>query len=352
MWEAAVIALTIWLLYGLLAVYAERKTAAYLQNRLGPYEVGPFGLWQPVADLLKLLQKQSIALPHTSPWHRYLFSAAPILAFITSMTALAAIPLWSKAPVAMRHTGVLFVLMALGFKAWSVLLAGWASQNKYAWYGAFRSIGQVLGYEVLLGLVVLAVALVTGTLDFAVLAQQQALGVSKWLFGVFPIDIQHWGGVLSWHIVAAPVLLPMFVLCMLVSLAMAHRVPFDLPEAESELVGGYHTEYSGWRWALFMLSEYGVLWVLALLMCFLFFGAWHSPLPNIGSWLLHTWTSGTLWAWGWLLGKSFLLIWIQMLIRWSLPRVRMDQWVALAWKGLIPAALVWIVVIACLRMLY
>ena len=322
-------------------MYVERKTAAFIQNRLGPYEVGPYGLWQGFADILKLWQKQDIHLPiHTHHrLYRYIYIGAPLWAFIAVMVAFSVIPLWEGASIARVESAILFVFMALALKAFAVWTGGWSAQSKYAWYGAFRSVVQIISTEVPLGIALLCVVIATDTLSLHTLAEMQAPDAPN---GFLSRYIPTWGGIMHWNIIHYPLLIPVMMIFLITSMSMAHRTPFDLPEAESELTAGYHTEYSGWRWSLFMLGEYGVLWILALLMSYIFLGAGHSPFFNIGTWKWGEYTSGTLWSAFWLISKSFVIVWIQIWIRWSLPRLRIDQWLKFFWAKLIPAALFWL----------
>lgn len=338
------------LLYVLFAIYAERKTAAFIQNRLGPYEVGPYGLLQPLADILKLLQKEDLC-PQGAD--KYGFRMAPVLPFLVVLCALGAVPLFPGVSFLGTSVGVLLVLALLSLEVLGILVAGWASGSKFSIYGAFRALGQLIAYEVPLGFALVAVVLVTQSMDFveiAALQQPQGLGPLR-LLGVLPWDVAHVGGFLSWNIFVAPVLVPVCGIFFICVLAQAHRTPFDLPEAESELVAGYHTEYSGFRWALFVLAEYGILFLLSLLMVWLFFGAGYSPLLNLGALRLSDWTNDAAggrggWFSFWVLAKTLLLIWGQMWLRWSLPRVRTDQLLRFCWCYLMPISIVLVYVAA------
>ena len=208
-------------------------------------------------------------------------------------------------------------------------MAGWASNNKYSLYGAMRSVAQIVSYEIPLGLSVLSVVIITGTLD-----------LQKISF------LQQGNGLPDWNIVQHPLLIFSFVIFFISGLAESNRTPFDLPESESELIGGYHTEYSGFRWGIFMLSEYGMMLLLSILGSILFFGGWNSPLPNIGGLKLYELTSGMVLGTFWLLAKALVLIFVQMWLRWTLPRLRVDQLMSLSWKYLTPISLLMLFICA------
>jgi len=333
------------LCFGLAAGYCERKIAAFMQDRLGPTEVGYRGWGQPHADLLKLLQKERIA-PFAAD--KILFAAAPIWVFVVVFAAYAVLPVthaWCGAPTA---TGTLYLLAMASLESVGIFIAGWASNNKYARLGAMRALLQFMAYEVPLGLSVLSVLIVSQTLDLQAIAAQQGQGVSvpTYLLGIKGIDVAQWGGVLTWNVAKMPPLCLSYLLFFITSLAACHRAPFDFPEAESELIGGYHTEYSGLRWAWLMLTEYSMMLLMSLLGIILFWGGGHTPLPNLPGLPLGAWTSGLpgtwgghLWSWSWLFTKALFVILLQMGIRWTLPRFRFDQLMRLCWQYLTPAAL-------------
>jgi NADH-quinone oxidoreductase subunit H len=236
-----------------------------------------------------------------------------------------------------------------------ILLAGWSSNNKYALLGAIRSAAQLVSFEIPLGLTILCVVIISGSLNLQDIAAQQGIFSSEvqYLFGVksLGIEVQSIGGFLAWNVVRMPLFFILFILYFIASLAEANRAPFDIPEAESELVGGFHTEYAGMRWALLFLSEYGMMLLVSVVGVILFWGAWYSPFPNIGSLRLADWTNGTpggisatLWGFGWIMLKTYILIAIQMWVRWTLPRLRVDQFMYLCWKVLIPFTLLFVAI--------
>lgn len=322
------------LLYTVFAVYMERKIAAFIQDRLGPMETGYYGLLQTVADLLKMLQKEDIVLQGAD---RVLFKIAPFIIFTFVFTGFCFIPIAPHLIGSNSETGVFALTAIISLDVIGILAAGWGSNNKFSLIGAMRSVAQIVSYEIPLGLSVLCVAVCNGTLNLQQIAWQQ---------GIFTQQTESWSGFLSWNVVRCPLLLPVFLIFFIASLAECNRAPFDLPEAESELVAGYQTEYAGFRWGMLMLSEYAMMLLVSLLAAVMFFGAWNTPLPNLGALRLADWTSGTpghasAWLWGcfWLLTKALLLVGLQMWVRWTYPRLRIDQLMALCWKYLTPAGL-------------
>jgi len=340
------------LFYAVVAIYAERKLSAFIQDRLGPMEVGYYGMAQAIADLVKLLQKEDIVPAQAD---QRLFRIAPILIFTAVFAGFAMLPLapgWSGASLS---SAMLLLLAIVSIDIIGIIVAGWSSNNKYSILGTMRSAAQMVSYEVPLGLSVLCVCMVGQTLDLQVLSFQQ---------GQYAPEAQYWldipglnlrvdtaGGFLCWNIVRMPILFPVWVIFFIASLAECNRAPFDLPEAESELVAGFQTEYSGVRWTVIMLGEYGMMLLVSILGAVLFFGSWNTPLPNIASLRLSEWTSGapgslssTLWGIFWLLGKSLFFVAVQIWVRWTYPRLRVDQLMNLSWKYLTPLALAFVIV--------
>ncbi|QCK16359.1 complex I subunit 1/NuoH family protein [Mangrovivirga cuniculi] len=344
--------------YGLIAIYAERKISAFIQDRYGPMEVGYKGLLQTFADILKLLQKEHI---FTFAADKPLFAIAPTIIFVAMFAAFAVIPLSVNITGSAVATGVYYALAIVSLDILGILMAGWGSNNKYAIIGAYRSVAQIVSYEIPLGLAVLGVIMMSGTLDLQEISLQQSIfyeGATKnaesYLFGLkfLGINVGKYGGILSWNIFRMPPLIIGFVIFFITSLAESNRAPFDLPEAESELIAGFHTEYSGFRFAVIMLAEYGVMLLTSFLAVVLFLGSWSTPLPNIGALKLADWTSGTpgsisadLWGIFWLCLKAMTLVLVQIWIRWTFPRLRVDQLMNLGWKYLTPAALIIIFIV-------
>jgi NADH-quinone oxidoreductase subunit H len=330
-------------------VYAERKISAFMQDRLGPMEVGKFGWLQLIADLVKLIQKEDI-VPKLAD--KRLFLAAPCIIFIAIFSGYAVLPLGpseylqgSKAEV-----GIFYLLAIVSVDIIGILMAGWASNNKYSLFGAMRSVAQIISYEIPLALSIVCVVMISQTLSLQEISLQQGIygQETNYLFGLtfLNIDTSQVGGIFTWNIFRVPFFFVIYVIFFIASLAESNRAPFDLPEAESELVGGFHTEYSGMRWALIFLSEYGMMLLVSFLGAILFLGSWNTPLPNIGFLKLADWTSGqpesiSGMAWGmfWLIVKAYMGIFIQIWIRWTYPRLRVDQLMYLTWKVLTPFAI-------------
>lgn len=306
------------LVFVVFAVYAERKTAAFIQNRLGPMEVGPKGILQTIADLLKMLQKEDI---RANAVDLVPFLIAPLIVFAAVFTGYSVLPINAELNGSGITSGVFFLLAIISLDVLGILMAGWASNNKYSLYGAMRSVAQIVSYEVPLGLSVLCVVIINGTLDLNQMS-----------------TIQSGNGIFSWNIVNDPVLIIPFLIFFIASLAESNRAPFDLPESESELIGGYSTEYSGFRWGMFMLSEYGMMLLLSILGAVMFFGGWNSPFADLGN--------GPVWGAGWLLSKALVLVFVQMWVRWTLPRLRVDQLMSLSWKYLTPVSILMLFVCA------
>lgn len=327
-----------------IGVYSERKVSALMQDRLGPMEVGKFGFMQIFADLLKLIQKEDIVPKLAS---KQLFQWAPWLIFCAIFAGFSVVPLASDTIGSSTETGVFFLVTIVSLDIFGILMAGWSSNNKYSLFGAMRSVAQLVSYELPMGLAVLCVVVLTQTLNLQEISFQQGVFTESenYLFSIksWSIKITEIGGFLSWNIFRLPFLIPVFVIFFIAGLAECNRAPFDMPEAESELVGGFHTEYSGMRFAIMFLSEYAMMLLICLLAVILFLGSWNSPLPNIGPLKLATWTTGapgtilaTIWGIFWLAIKAYFLIFIQMWVRWTFPRLRIDQLMYLSWKVLLP----------------
>lgn len=335
----------------MVAIYAERKISAFIQDRLGPMEVGRYGIAQTLADLLKLLQKEDIVPAQA---HKVLFKLAPVVIFAAVFAGFAVVPLapaWGGAAIT---SGVFFLVAIISLDVIGMIMAGWSSYNKYSMLGTMRSAAQLISYEIPLGLSVVCVCMACQTLDLQAISYQQGVLAGKpvYLFGVsaWGLDVSGVGGFLSWNVLTMPPLLVAWVVFFIASLAECNRAPFDLPEAESELVAGFHTEYSGFRFAIIMLGEYAMMLLVSILGTILFFGSWNTPLPNIGPAHLAAWTTGTpgtpasiVWGIFWLMSKSLLFVGIQMWVRWTYPRLRVDQLMNLSWKYLTPLALVLII---------
>ncbi len=314
-------------------------------------ETGYYGIAQTIADLLKALQKEDIVpTKAVAP----LFKAAPLIIFVSIFTAFAVLPLgpsWSGASIS---SSVFFLIAIVSLDVVGIIIAGWSSNNKYSMLGTMRSVAQIISYEIPLGLSILCVCMVCQTLDLQEISFQQSIysPTPNYLFDIPSLGIETTsiGGFLNWNVFRMPLLFLVWIIFFIASLAECNRAPFDLPEAESEIVAGFHTEYSGFRFLVVMLAEYGMMLLVSILGAVLFFGSWTTPLPNIASLRLAEWTSGTpntlastLWGIFWLTSKAFLFVALQMWIRWTYPRLRVDQLMAVSWKYLTPFALVLVI---------
>jgi NADH-quinone oxidoreductase subunit H len=362
--------LTFILLYVILAVYAERKVSAFIQDRLGPMEVGYYGLLQTVADLVKLLQKEDIVPANAD---RRLFMLAPLIIFTAVFAGFAVLPFTPDVVGSGAKVGVFYLLAIISIDIIGLLMAGWSSYNKYSLLGAMRSVAQIISYEVPVGLMVLCVVMLCQTLDLQEISYQQGIWInlyqsvhtsyaqeSNYLFGLKStgINITQAGGILTWNIFRMPLFFIAYIIFFVATLAECNRAPFDIPEAESELVGGFHTEYSGFRFAILFLSEYAMMMLVSLLGAVLFLGSWNTPFPNIGSFKLAEWTSGApgtmygnITAAFWLISKAFVAIFVQMWVRWTYPRLRVDQLMYLCWKVLTPVSLLLLLLTGIWRLL-
>lgn len=348
------------LVYAVLAIYAERKVAAFIQDRMGPMEVGYYGLAQSVADLLKLIQKEDIV---TDKADKVVFRMAPVVIFTTVFAGFAVVPLSSGWNGAHISSGVFYLLAIVSLDVIGIVMAGWSSNNKYSMMGTMRAAAQLISYEVPLGLSVVCVCMLAQTLDLQQISYQQSTFTTEteYLFGIRAtgIETNRIGGFLLWNVFRMPLLFLAWLVFFISSLAESNRAPFDLPEAESEIVAGFQTEYSGFRWAVIMLAEYGMMLLVSMLGSVLFFGSWSSPLPNIGTLRLGDWTNGAagstasyIWGIFWLLSKALFFIAMQMWIRWTFPRLRVDQLMALSWKYLTPISLILILVIGTWKLIF
>jgi NADH-quinone oxidoreductase subunit H len=340
------------LIYMVLAVYAERKISAFIQDRLGPMEVGYYGIAQTIADLLKLIQKEDI-IP--SGVDRILFKLAPVIIFVSVFAGFAMLPLsinWTGAAI---NSGLFFLMAVISLDVVGIVMAGWGSNNKYGVLGTIRAAAQIVS--------ILCVCLVMQSLNLQQISLQQGIYAeeSKYLFEIpgLGIDTTLIGGFVSWNVFRYPLLFFAWIVFFIASLAESNRAPFDLPEAESELVAGFQTEYSGFRWAIIQLGEYGMMLLLSILGTILFFGSWNTILPNIGPVKLAAWTSGepgswTATAWGmfWLLSKSIFFVAVKMWVRWTYPRLRVDQLMSLSWKYLTPFSLLLVILCAFWKIIF
>jgi NADH-quinone oxidoreductase subunit H len=307
-------------LLGLVAYYtlAERKVIGYMQVRIGPNRVGPRGLLQPIADAVKLMMKE-IVLPTRAD--KTLFLIAPMLSIAPAMAAWAVFPFDEGLVLADIHAGLLYVLALSSLGVYGIIIAGWASNSKYALLGAMRSAAQMVAYEIAMGFALVGVLAAAGSLNLGEIVRAQS------------------GNLLTWFWLP---LLPLFGVYLISGVAETNRAPFDVAEGESEIVAGFHVEYSGMAFAVFFLAEYANMILIAALSAVLFFGGWLSPFP-------HDWVAGTFPlddGFHWLLLKVFFFMFLFLWLRATFPRYRYDQIMRLGWKVFIPITIVWILVVA------
>tara|TARA_A100001015_G_scaffold99214_1_gene110185 strand:- start:254 stop:1270 length:1017 start_codon:yes stop_codon:yes gene_type:complete len=299
----------------------ERKFTALLQDRVGPNRVGPFGLLQPIADGIKLFLKESI---NPSAANGFLFILAPPITFLTALAAWAVIPFTPDLVFANVNAGVLYLFAMTSTGIYGVIIAGWASNSKYAMFSAMRSVAQVVSYELSMGFALVGVVMAAGTLN------------------VKDIVLHQSGGIWHWYFIP---LFPLFIIYFISGLAETNRLPFDVVEGESEIVAGTHVEYSGMRYAVFFLAEYANMLLICALVSIFFLGGWLSPFQDIPALdVAFHWVPSIVW----LFLKMFIFMILFVWIRFTFPRYRYDQIMQLGWKVLIPISTVWVIIVAIL----
>ncbi len=305
-------------------VLMERKVIAWAQSRLGPMRVGPYGILQAIVDPIKLILKEDITPAKADKW---MFTLAPILSLVPALVVFAVVPFGGDELfyVTDINVGLLFIIAVTSIGVYGIILAGWASNSKYPLLASLRASAQLISYEIAVTMTLVSVILTAGTLSMIgiVEAQQEA---GFWFFFVQPVA---------------------FVLVLIGGLAETNRAPFDMPEAEQELTGGFHTEYSGMRFSMFFLAEYANMLVISAVVVVLFWGGWLRPFPNVAALSFLDFIPSWVWFFGKMFGFLYLFIWI----RATLPRYRYDQLMRLGWKVLIPIAIGNIVVTAVVKVL-
>lgn len=307
---------------------AERKVIGYMQDRIGPNRVGPFGLLQPIADALKLMVKE-IVIPTKA--NKAIFMIAPMFTIMPALAAWAVIPFTAEKVLANIDASLLYVMAVASIGVYGIILAGWASNSKYAFLGAMRSAAQMVSYEIAMGFALVGVLMLSGSLNLVTIVQSQAAGLAQ-------------GSLFSWHWLP---LFPLFIVYLISGVAETNRAPFDVAEGESEIVAGFHVEYSGMNFAVFFLAEYANMILVATLTSLLFLGGWLSPFgggfeshaPQAFSWLFAP-------SFVWLLLKVAFILFCFLWFRATFPRYRYDQLMRLGWKVFIPLTLFWIIVLA------
>ena len=302
------------------AVYVERKVSAFMMDRIGPIGQGPGlhagkrGVLQTIADALKLLIKED-TIPSSAD--KLLFKVAPFIIFIGAFLGIAVLPFSSVIQVVDVNIGVFYIIAVGSIGVHGIVMAGWASNNKWSLYGAMRSAAQIISYEIPAGLSIIVPIMMAGTMNLQSMIEFQ----SGTVWGILP----------NWIIFNNPFSFLAFFIFFISAVAETNRTPFDIPEAESELVAGWMTEYSGFRWAVFFLSEYANMFVVSGLAAVGFLGGWLSPIPGL--------FNSPIWGLFWFTGKIIFLIFIMMWFRWTFPRLRVDQLMHVCWKVFIPIAM-------------
>lgn len=331
----AIFAIT--LVTAMYATYGERKVAAFLQDRIGPNRAGIFGILQPLADGLKFFMKEEI-IPVVS--NKFLFILGPCVAMITALMAGVIIP-WGSTleingsfyslQITDLNVGILYVFGVVSIGVYGIMIGGWASNNKFSLLGALRASAQMISYELAMGISIIALILTTGTLSLGEIAHNQAGGVgSDWVF---------------WNVVYHPLGFLIFITC---AFAECNRAPFDLPECETELVGGYHTEYSSMKLGFYLFAEYINMFISSAVISTLYFGGYNFPfMHDLG--LSHN--AITILGTVFFFGKIFFFVFFFMWVRWTLPRFRYDQLMNLGWKGLLPLSIVNLLITAIILIL-
>jgi len=300
--------------------YSERKIIGFMQSRMGPMRVGPYGLLQPIADVLKLVSKE-IIIPTSA--NKGIFLTAPMLMLIPSLLVWSVIPLSEYFIISNINAGLLFILALTSLSVYGVILAGWASNSKYAFLGSMRSAAQIIAYEIAMGFALVGVLMLSGSLNLQNIIYAQS------------------GSIFNWYWLP---LFPLFLIYFIAGVAETNRAPFDVSEGESEIVAGFHVEYSGMAFAMFFLAEYMNLILISILCSIMFFGGWLSPFQGtiIDSYLLFI--PGFIW----LSIKTLVFIFIFLWLRATLPRYRYDQIMRLGWKVFLPITFFWLTIIGIL----
>lgn len=309
------------LVYALVAILGELKISAWIQERLGPMRTGWKGVLQPIAEVVKLLQKEDITPANVN---KPLFNVAPFIMFTGAYAAYAVIPFSSVFVPSGINIGLFYVFAVSAFAIIGIVMGGWASNNKYSLLGAMRAAAQMISYEIPIAIAILAVATLAGSLDMQEIIKQQAGGIWNWfLFGGAGSIAKVW---------VIPFTFALFLIYFIGSLAETNRVPFDIPEGESEIVAGYHTEYSGMKFAMFFFAEYSNMFVVSAIITILFLGGWQSPFGDF--------MNGPVWQSIWFISKAMFFVFVQIWLRWTLPRLRVDQLMYVTWKVMLPVAFV------------
>jgi len=318
---SAALVLVFILILVLFFVWEERKVSGHIQSRLGPIRVGGWHGWaQTIADTIKLLMKEDI-VPALAD--KKLFRLAPFIAFFGTFAAFAVIPFGKGAIVTDLNVGVFYIVAITSFSVIAIIVAGWASNNKWSLYGAMRSAAQIVSYEIPMTVAILVAVLYAGTLSLVEISEGQS------------------GGVWNWIVFRSPFTFVAFIIYFVASLAEVNRTPFDIPEAESELVAGYHTEYTGMKFAIFFLAEYAGMFLVGGVATVLFLGGWNGVLPQ------QIIPGGVIFSL-----KALFLVFVMIWLRWTLPRLRVDQLMYMCWKVLVPLSFLCLLGVAVQKLVF
>src|SRR4030042_2793326 len=320
------------LIYALIAILAELKISAWIQERLGPMRTGPWGILQPIAEVVKLIQKEDITPDKSS---KLLYNLAPFVIFTGAYAAFAVIPFSEYFVPSGINLGLFYIFAVGSISARGIVIGGWASNNKYSLMGAMRSVSQLISYEIPAAMAILSIVVLASTMNMQEINKIQSGWFWNWfLFG---------GSGTIAKLLVIPFTFGLCLIYFISSLAETNRLPFDIPEGDSELVAGFHIEYSGIKFAMFFFAEYANMFVVAAILTTIFLGGWNSP---FGAFM-----QGPIWGVFWFIFKGFSVVLIQIWIRWTFPRFRVDQLMYIGWKVLLPISFVCFMAISLYVML-
>jgi len=311
-------------LFALYAVLGERKISAWIQNRVGPNRVGKFGLFQTIIDGIKLIQKEFISPANTD---KYIFNLAPYIVFVAAFMGYAVIPFSSIFIGIDLNLGLFYFFAITSLGVIGLLIAGWSSNNKYSLSGGISTVAQIVSYEIPTALAAVSVIMLSGSLSLQTIIENQAGGIFNWYIFGGPGPVS--------KLIMFPFLFASFLILFISTLAETNRTPFDIVEADSEIVAGVHLEYSGMKFAMFFFAEYAQMYAVAAIVSTLFFGGWQSPFGDLIPFLNNPWLQ-----FFWAISKGLFFVFVQIWLRWTLPRLRVDQLMTVCWKYLIPIAFV------------
>lgn len=320
------------LVYALVAILAELKISAWIQERLGPMRTGPWGILQPIAEVLKLIQKEDITPDKAN---KILYNLAPFVIFTGAYAAFAVIPFSEYFAPSGINLGLFYIFAIGSVSAIGLVMGGWASNNKFSLMGAMRSVAQLISYEIPAAVAILSIVVLASTMNLQEINKMQSGWFWNWfIFGGPGTFTKIW---------VVPFTLGLCLIYFIASLAETNRVPFDIPEGESELVAGFHTEYGGMKFAMFFFAEYANMFVVSAILATIFLGGWNSPFGDF--------MQGPVWGVFWFIIKGFSVVLVMIWIRWTLPRFRVDQLMYVGWKVLLPLSFVCFMAVSLFVML-